>query len=190
MNILWKQLLIPLLILRISYAGSGCLSAKNELNQQLKEKYLQSDLKQKYFLSKIEPSLQIQLSKEVLGLNNDSLTVLIKTVYDTNTVNETELNTALQSVTSGIYIDVQMQILLEDIERALLQTRFVNKTADEVVREVLNNFSNAIILYLTAAAVLVAMDTVDAIGFCGYGFLGVTLCFVALAAYLLFKNKI
>lgn len=83
-----------------------------------------------------------------------------------------------------------MQILLEDVERALLQTRFVNKTADEVVREVLNNFSNAIILYLIAAAVLVAMDTVDAIGFCGYGFLGVTLCFVALAAYLLFKNKI
>ena len=120
------------------------LSAKNELSQQLKEKYQQSDLKQKYFLSKIEPSLQIQLSKEVLELNNDSLAVLIKTVYDTKTVNETELNTALQSVTSGIDIDVQMQILLEDIERTLLQTKFINKTADEVVRDVLNNFSNAI----------------------------------------------
>jgi len=119
------------------------LSAKNELSQQLKEKYQQSDLKQKYFLSKIEPSLQIQLSKEVLELN-DSLAVLINTVYDTKTVNETELNTALQIVTSGIDIDVQLQILLEDIERTLLQTKFVNKTADELVRDILNNFSNAI----------------------------------------------
>lgn len=119
----------------------------------------------------------------------EKLPPALETVH-TNTVNETELNTALQSITSGIYIDVQMQILLEDIERALLQTRFVNKTADEVVLEGLNNFSNAIILYLIAAAVLVSMDTADAISFCGYGFLGVTLCFVALAAYLLFKNKI
>jgi hypothetical protein len=120
------------------------LSAKNELSQQLKEKYQQSDLKQKYFLSKIEPSLKIQLSKDVLELNNDPLSILIKTVYDTNTVIETELNSALQSITSGTDIDVQSQILLEDIESTLLQTKFVNKNADEVVRDVLNNFSNAI----------------------------------------------
>lgn len=120
------------------------LSAKNELSQQLKEKYQQSDIKQKYFLSKIEPSLKIQLSKEVLELKNDPLSILIKTVYDTNTVIETELNSALQIITSGTDIDVQSQILLEDIESTLLQTKFVNKNADEVVRDVLNNFSNAI----------------------------------------------
>lgn len=120
------------------------LSAKNELSQQLKEKYQQSDLKQKYFLSKIEPSLKTQLTKEVLELNNDPLSILIKTVYDTDTVMETELNSALQSITSGTDIDVQSQILLEDIESSLLQTKFVNKNADEVVRDVLNNFSNAI----------------------------------------------
>lgn len=120
------------------------LSAKNELNQQLKDKYQHSDLKQKYFLSKIEPSLKIQLSKEVLDLNNDPLSILIKNIYDTNTVKETELNSALQSIISGTDIDVQSQILLEDIESSLLQTKFVNKNADEVVRDVLNNFSNAI----------------------------------------------
>lgn len=120
------------------------LSAKNELSQQLKEKYQQSDLKQKYFLSKIEPSLKIQLSKEVLELNNDPLSILIKTVYDTNTVIEKELNSALQIITSRTDIDVQSQILLEDIESTFLQTKFVNKNADEVVRDVLNNFSNAI----------------------------------------------
>lgn len=120
------------------------LSAKNELKQQLKEKYQQSDLKQKYFLSKIEPSLQIQLSKEISDLNNDSLAILIKTVYGADTVNETKLNAALQNIISASDIDVQSQILLEDIERTLLQTKFVNKTTDEVVRDVLNNFSNAI----------------------------------------------
>lgn len=120
------------------------LSAKNELSQQLKDKYQYSDLKQKYFLSKIEPALKIQLSKEVLELNNDPLSILIKNIYDTNTVKETELNSALQSITSRTDIDVQSQILLEDIESTLLQTKFVNKNADEVVRDVLNNFSNAI----------------------------------------------
>jgi hypothetical protein len=120
------------------------LSAKNELSQQLKEKYQQSDLKQKYFLSKIEPSLKIQLSKDVLELNDDPLSILIKAVYDTNTVIESELNSALRHITSVTDIDVQSQILLEDIESTLLQTKFINKNADEVVRDVLNNFSNAI----------------------------------------------
>lgn len=120
------------------------LSAKNELSQQLKEKYQQSDLKQKYFLSKIEPSLKIQLSKEVMDLNNDPLSILIKTVYDINTIIETEFNNALQIITSATDIDVQSQILLEDIESTLIQIKFVNKNADEVVRDVLNNFSNAI----------------------------------------------
>src|SRR5690606_21785637 len=40
-------------------------------------------------------------------------------------------------------IDVQLQILLEDIESALLNIRYINKSADEVVRDILNNFSNA-----------------------------------------------
>jgi hypothetical protein len=120
------------------------LSAKKELLQQLKEKYQQSDLKQKYFLSKIEPSLKNQLSKEVSELNNEPLAILIKTVFDMNEVKETELNIALQSVTSGADIDVQLQILMEDIESTLLQTKFVNKTPDEVVCDVLNNFCNAI----------------------------------------------
>ncbi|NTW32483.1 MAG: hypothetical protein HGB12_07645 [Bacteroidetes bacterium] len=120
------------------------LSAKIELNQQLKEKYQQSDLKQKYFLTKIEPSLKTQLSKEISELDNQPLAILIKSVYDTNTINETELNNALQSIMSESDIDVQLQILLEDIENTLLKIRFVNKSADEVVRDILNNFSNAI----------------------------------------------
>ena len=126
------------------YKFSGLyLSAKNELSQQLLEKFQQGDLKQKYFLSKIEPSLKAQLSKELLGQNNNPLAILIKKVFDENSIKETELNTALQ-ITLATDIDVQLQILLEDIESILLQIKFVNKSAEETVRHVLNNFSNAI----------------------------------------------
>lgn len=120
------------------------LSAKSELSQQLKEKYQQSDLKQKYFLTKIEPLLKTQLESEVSSLHNHPIAVLIRTVYDIGSVNENELNTAMQSLTKGTDIDVQLQILLEDIESTLLNIRYVNKSADEMVKDILKNFSNAI----------------------------------------------
>lgn len=120
------------------------LSAKSELSQQLKEKYQQSDLKQKYFLTKIEPSLKPLLENEVKGLQNQPLAVLIKAVFDIDTVSETELNASLQAVTAVTDIDVQLQILLEDIESTLLNIKYINKSADEVVRDILNNFSNAV----------------------------------------------
>ncbi|WP_288461536.1 hypothetical protein [uncultured Chryseobacterium sp.] len=127
------------------YKLSGLyLSAKNELSQQLKEKYDQSDLKQKYFLTKIEPSLKTQLENEVKALHNQPLAVIIKSIYDISGVNETELNAALQSVAIGTDMDVQLQILLEDIESTLLNIRYIDKSADEMVRDILNNFSNAI----------------------------------------------
>lgn len=120
------------------------LSAKSELSQHLKEKYQQCDLKQKYFLTKIEPTLKPLLEKEVQAFQNQPLAVLIKTVFDIDKVSETELNNSLQTVTALPDIDVQLQILLEDIESALLNIRYINKSADEVVKDILNNFSNAI----------------------------------------------
>lgn len=120
------------------------LSAKSELSQHLKEKYQQSDLKQKYFLTKIEPSLKTQLESEVKAIQNQPFAVLIKAVFDVDTVSETELNTSLQAVTAVTDIDVQLQILLEDIESTLLNVKYINKSADEVVRDILNNFSNAV----------------------------------------------
>lgn len=120
------------------------LSAKDILSQQLKEKYQQSDLKQKYFLTKIEPSLIGQLSKEVLDIPYQPIAILIKSLFNANTVTEEELNSALHSLISVSDIDVQLQILLEDIESTLLKIKFLNKSAEDLVRDVLNNFSNAI----------------------------------------------
>lgn len=120
------------------------LAAKSEVSKHLREKYQQSDLKQKYFLTKIEPSLKTQLEQDVKALQTQPLAVLINTVFDVDTVNETDLNNALKAVTAVTEIDVQLQILLEDIESTLLNIRYINKSADEIVREILNNFSNAI----------------------------------------------
>lgn len=120
------------------------LSAKSELSQKLSEKYQQSDLKQKYFLTKIEPSLKTELEHEVKALQNDHLAVLIKTIFDIDSVQEAELNTSLKTITLASDIDVQLQILLEDVEKALLNIKYFNKSSEEVVRDILNNFSNAI----------------------------------------------
>ncbi|MBL7840601.1 MAG: hypothetical protein JNJ75_10705 [Cyclobacteriaceae bacterium] len=120
------------------------LSAKAELSQQLKEKYQQSDLKQKYFLVKIEPALKTQLEAEVMASPNLPLAVLIETIFTGGKVNEIDVNNALLAVLSEPVIDVQLQILLEDIEHTLLSYRYVNKSADELVRDILNNFSNAL----------------------------------------------
>lgn len=120
------------------------LAAKNELVEQLKEKYMQSDLKQKYFLSKIEPLFRQQLEKEVSKMHDEPIAILIQTIFNERSSNENELNYALQNIVSRKDIDVQLQIILEDIETTLLKIRFVNKSADELVRDVLNNFSNAI----------------------------------------------
>jgi REase_DpnII-MboI len=120
------------------------LSAKTELIHKLKEKYEQSDYKQKYFLSKIEPSLKSELIKDIENTPIQPVITLIKKIYDANAVNENEFIEALEDVLSAGEIDVQLQILLEDISRALLQIKLINKTAEEVIRDALNNFSNAI----------------------------------------------
>lgn len=120
------------------------LSAKVELSQKLKEKYLQSDLKQKYFLSKIEPSLKNELVEEIQKCPKHPIATLIKAILITTDMDENEFNQALIGVLTGNDIDVPLQMILEDVENALIRMKFVNKTADEVVRDVLNNFSNAI----------------------------------------------
>jgi hypothetical protein len=119
------------------------LLAKSELNHQLQEKFNYGDLKQKYFLSKIEPSFKNQLSKELSAIEDEPVAVLIKAILDINSVTESLLNTALQNIIEKD-IDVPLQIILEDIEKAFLQTRFINKDSDELVRDILKNFSNAI----------------------------------------------
>lgn len=126
------------------YKFSGLyLAAKEELKYIFKDKYLQGDLKQKYFLSKIEPAFKTQLLKDIVAFKSESIAILIKQILGFKDIQEAELDRALQNISKS-EVDVQTQILLEDLEMVLLQTKYVNKTTEEVVRDVLNNFSNAI----------------------------------------------
>jgi hypothetical protein len=118
------------------------LAAKEELKNALTGKYQQSDLKQKYFLSKIAPDLITQLQTDVAILSKEPFGVIIKQLFALER-NDTELNVALESIVK-MELDVQAQILLEDLEKALLKVKYVNKTTEDVVRGILNNFSNAI----------------------------------------------
>ena len=114
------------------------------IKDKLLEKYSSSDLKQKYFLSKIEPSLIENLKKDiVIESSSQPTSVLIKQILELENVNETDLDIALQKTLKSD-IDIQSQILLEDLEASLLKIKYINKNAEEIIRDILNNFSNAI----------------------------------------------
>ena len=126
------------------YKFSGLyLAAKEELKSKLKEKYSQGDYKQKYFLSKVEPELIAQLKNDINESPSDPYAILIKSIFDFVNIQETDFERALQLATQS-ELDVQAQFLLEDLEKALLKTKYLNKNTEDVVRDVLLNFSNAI----------------------------------------------
>ncbi|MBN9299833.1 MAG: hypothetical protein J0I41_22715 [Filimonas sp.] len=121
------------------------LAAKNEpqLKQLLQAKFMEGDLKQKYFLARMEPSLHNDLVTASTQINHDPAAALVRSVLQKVAVPQSDLNAAIVAVVAGD-IDVQLQLLLEDLERTLLETHYVNKSAEEVIRTVLNNFSNAV----------------------------------------------
>jgi hypothetical protein len=119
------------------------LASKTELINTLKEKYYKGDLKQKYFLSKIEPFFVSQLKDEVKRMNNDSTSILVKLCLGIDDIPEPEINNAIFEITKKEF-DIQAQILIEDVDKSLLKIKFVNKSPEEVIKDVLYNFSNAV----------------------------------------------
>jgi hypothetical protein len=119
------------------------LAAKEDLKNTLKEKYSRGDLKQKYFLSKIEPTLVNQLKKDVSIFDSGSISILVKMILGFDDISEMELDRAILENSKNDF-DIQTQILLEDLERSLLKIKYINKSSEEVIRDILNNFSNAV----------------------------------------------
>lgn len=119
------------------------LAAKEDLKNTLKEKYSRGDLKQKYFLSKIEPDLVNQLKKDADIFDSGSISILVKMILGFEDISEIELDRAILENSKNEF-DVQIQILLEDLEKSLLKIKYINKSSDEVIRDILNNFSNAV----------------------------------------------
>ncbi|KAA3436753.1 hypothetical protein FOA19_20460 [Rufibacter hautae] len=126
------------------YKFSGLyLASKVNLKEHLKNKYQISDLLQKYFLTKVEPALLDILRGELDKHSDDIALCSIKRVLDCGNVLEAELDASIDGLTNNGY-DVKTQILLEDLEKTLLRVKYVNKSSDDIVRDVLYNFSNAI----------------------------------------------
>ncbi len=119
------------------------LSSKDELKKILEDKFSKADLKQKYFLSKIEPDLVSLLMKEINAGGSDAIAVVIKKNLGLEDITEIQLENALLEIFKNEF-DVQTQILLEDLEKVLIKVKYIQKDTEEVVREALSNFSNAI----------------------------------------------
>lgn len=117
------------------------LAAKDELKLKLNEKFSNSNLKQKYFLTLIEPNLTSQLIAD-LGSLTDNLSPLIKKIL----IPETEIPNIDDLVSEFFKSDfgVEEILILEGLEKSLLKTKYNNQTAEELLRSILNSFSNAI----------------------------------------------
>jgi hypothetical protein len=120
------------------------LAAKETLLNTLLKKFNGSSLIQKYFLTKIEPSLSEKLSKELSNIDaSDHIANIIKFIQNPNNTEGEVIQEGLVSILMD-ELDVQKQVLLEDFERALFKPSFDNKTPEEIIKEIFYNFSNSV----------------------------------------------
>jgi hypothetical protein len=113
------------------------------LKTAMDQKFKQSDLKQKYFIARLEPGYEEALAAELKTHSPEPIVTAIKQITGVDIPEEKDLNEAILQL-SKMDADVQLQILLEDLEAALLKIRYMNKPAEEVIRDILHHFSNAV----------------------------------------------
>lgn len=119
------------------------LGAKDHLKSRLIDKFNSGDIKDQFFLAKIEPDLN-KLLTENLSLDlTIPFSVLISSLLEVNNISEEELNLALSTLINND-LDVQSLLLLEDLEMHLLKVKFITKNSEEILKDVFLNFSNAI----------------------------------------------
>lgn len=113
------------------------------LKTAMDQKFKQSDLKQKYFIAKLEPVYGTALAAELKTYSREPIATAVKQIIGVDIPDEKDLNDAIIEL-SKMDADIQLQILLEDLEAALLKIRYMNKPAEEVIRDILYHFSNAV----------------------------------------------
>lgn len=125
------------------YKLSGLyLLSKDKVSKLYDDKFENSDLKQKYFISKIEPNYYSILAKEAENIDCDSVAIIIN-YLNGKPITSDILNHALQDILQS-EIDVQTQILLEDLEKSLLKVKYLELNSEDLIRSIFNNFSNSI----------------------------------------------
>jgi hypothetical protein len=119
------------------------LGAKEHLNDKLIERFKRGDIKEQFFLSKIEPSLKNSLiENQKIELKNP-FSVLVNKLFGINDVSEKNINKALTEIVNTD-LDIYTLLLLEDIENQLLEVKFISKNSEEVLRDIFYNFPNAV----------------------------------------------
>jgi hypothetical protein len=118
------------------------LAAQDKLWENLILKYNQSDIKYKYFIAKIEPKLMDNLKSDICN-SNELYSTLIKAILRFDDIDENELDNALYSIIVN-KMDLIDIILLEDIEKLMLKLSYINKSSEDVIRDILNNFTNSV----------------------------------------------
>lgn len=122
---------------------SGLYLLSNELlREQFKNRFESGDIKDKFFLTKIEPEFKQEFLSNLLD-NKSEISVLLKRIYYPNLVSEDDVNNALISVTTSDF-DIQTLLILEELEKSLLKVRYISKSAEEILRDIFYNFPNAI----------------------------------------------
>lgn len=119
------------------------LGAKDQLKDKLIERFQKGNIKEKFFLSKVEPSLKDSLTQSLKLDLIDPFSVLINKLFEVNDVSEEDINNALKLIISAD-LDIYTLLLLEEIENQLLQVKFISKTPEEVLRDIFYNFPNAV----------------------------------------------
>ncbi|GGA95708.1 hypothetical protein [Mucilaginibacter rubeus] len=113
------------------------------LKSVMDQKFAQSELKQKYFIAKLAPDYTALLVQEVNSRTSDPISTVIRYILNISVCHEQDLDNAILYL-SKVEPDFQLQILFEDLESVLLKVKYLNKQAEEMVRDILNNFSNAV----------------------------------------------
>ncbi|MFY1611820.1 hypothetical protein ACOMSG_03100 [Macellibacteroides fermentans] len=127
------------------YKFSGLyLLSMQELAALYKTKFEESSLIQKYFISKVDSSFTSLLYIEINKITEDNASsIVIKQILSIGEFSEDNIDRALLELTKS-EIDIQTQILLEDLEKSLLKIKYIGLNPEELVRNILSNFSNSI----------------------------------------------
>lgn len=125
------------------YKFSGLyLAAKEVSKQAFINKFNNANLRQKYFLALIEPDLMESLKSQVETSKSSVDSSILKQIL----LPDTSISDIEDSILSLIKEDIGVQelLMLEDLEKALLKTKYINLSAEEVVRNILHQFGNSI----------------------------------------------
>ncbi|MBL7921658.1 MAG: hypothetical protein JNJ40_15195 [Bacteroidia bacterium] len=117
------------------------LAAKDDLKGKFEEKYNSGNLKQKYFLTLVEPNYSGKLLSELSNVS-DPTTLILKVILEPDSVIK-NLDAAIVDFCKAD-IGVEDLLILEGLEKALIKTKYNNQTAEELVRSILNNFGNSV----------------------------------------------